>query len=233
MRRREGVNWWLSYSDVMSGMVIILVLCLAVVILNVNEKEQQLTQVQQHLQQSEQQVRDIIGVKAEIIQELSAAFRQSNMQIEIDKQTGAIRIPGSVLFDENSAQISPQGEAYLRTFIPKYFGVLLQPKFRNQISAILIEGHTDQQGTYMYNMQLSQARALSVLQYIYSDQFPDFPTRQLAEQYVTCEGWSFTHPIVANNGQVDQDKSRRVEFLFRLKDDEALEQIQKLVGGAS
>ncbi|MCL6547678.1 MAG: OmpA family protein [Alicyclobacillus sp.] len=229
MRRREGVNWWLSYSDVLSGMVIILVLCLAVVIMNVNEKEQQLYRAHQRLMQSERQIRDILGVKGEIIQELSDAFQKSHMTLEIDKFTGAIRIPGSILFDENSANISPQGKRYLRTFIPKYFGVLLQPKFRGAISAIIIEGHTDQQGTYMYNMQLSQARAFSVLQYIYSRQFPAFPTRSLSEQYVTCEGWSFSHPIYDSDGKVDQNQSRRVEFLFRLKDDEALNEIQKLV----
>lgn len=236
--KREQVNWWMSYADLMSAIVMILLLSLAVVIIDISLKERSLQQAQvaaqksqQEMLHSKQEVQQVIGLKSEIIKELSAAFQKSKMQIEIDKQTGAIRLPGSILFDSNSTQVSTAGQSYLQQFVPMYFDTLLQPKFKDQIAGIIIEGYTDNQGTYMYNMQLSQERAFSVLSYIYSKDFPVFPTKQLSQQYVTCDGWSYNDLLYNNHGQVDQNKSRRVEFMFQLKDDQALNEIQKLVNG--
>lgn len=229
--KREQVNWWMSYADLMSAIVMIFLLSLAVVILDISVKEQKVQEAQAVAEKSKQEVQQVIGLKTEIIKELSAAFQKSNMQIEIDKQTGAIRLPGSILFDSNSSTISPTGQKFLQQFVPKYFDTLLQPKFKNQIASIIIEGYTDNQGTYMYNMQLSQERAFSVLKYIYSDAFPNFPTKELSQKYVTCDGWSYNNLLYNNQGQVDTNRSRRVEFMFQLKDDQAFTEIEKLVTG--
>jgi chemotaxis protein MotB len=230
-RKREQVNWWMSYADLMSAMVMILALALAVVIFQVRLSDDNAKKAEAAAKQSEHEIQQVIGLKTEIIKQLTDTFRKSNMQIEIDQQTGAIRFPGSVLFDTDSANISAQGQQYLKRFVPLYFGVLLQPKFRDKIADIIIEGHTDNQGTYMYNMELSQARAFSVLQYIYSDKFPDFPYRTLSQKYVTCDGRSFSRPLYDKNGHVDAARSRRVEFLFRLKDEQAFQAIERLVNG--
>lgn len=227
--KREQVNWWMSYSDLMSAMVMVFALSLAVVIMDVVNQEQRVQRAQAAADASKKQVEQVIGLKTQIIKELTSAFKKSHMQIEIDKQTGAIRLPGSILFNSNSSTISTQGQQFLIQFVPTYFGILLQPQFRNQIASIIIEGFTDNQGSYMYNMQLSQARAFSVLQYIYSNQFPDFSTRKLSQQYVTCDGWSYNDLLYNNKGQVDSNRSRRVEFMFQLKDEQALSAIEKLV----
>jgi len=63
------------------------------------------------------------------------------MAIEIDQQAGAIRFPGSVLFSTNSSEIAPKGKEFLNAFIPKYLDILLQERFRSEISSIIIEGH--------------------------------------------------------------------------------------------
>ncbi len=50
-----------------------------------------------------------------------------------------------------------QEKNYLTEFIPQYIKVLLNPKNKEYISEIIIEGHTDDQGgSYMYNLELSK-----------------------------------------------------------------------------
>ncbi|WP_110113065.1 OmpA family protein [Bacillus sp. CGMCC 1.16541] len=218
-RKREEVNYWMSYADLMSAMLMIFALLLTLVILDYREL----------LEEKEKQIEEVVSVKTEIIKALTEAFEESNMSIEIDQQTGAIRFPGSVLFESNSADISPQGKLFLNQFIPQYLGILLQDRFKEEISSVIIEGHTDRNGTYMYNMALSQNRAYSVLSYIYSPEFPNFQQRELSKSYITANGRSFSQPLNDQNGQYDEDRSRRVEFLFRLKDDEAIKAIEKLV----
>ncbi|MBF0707708.1 MULTISPECIES: OmpA family protein [Bacillaceae] len=218
-RKREEVNYWMSYADLMSAMLMIFALLLTLVILDYREL----------LEAKEKQIEEVVSVKTEIIEALTDAFEESNLEIEIDQQTGAIRFPGSILYESNSADLSPKGEKFLRDFVPKYFGILLQDQFKDDISSIIIEGHTDKKGDYMYNMQLSQSRALSVLEYVYSDEMGDFKQRELAQSIVTGNGRSFSQPLNDSKGKYDPDRSRRVEFLFRLKDDEAIKEIEKLV----
>lgn len=218
-KKRTEVNYWMSYADLMSAMLMVFALLLTFVILDYREL----------LEKKEKEIQEVVTVKTEIIKALTEAFEKSNMAIEIDQQTGAIRFPGSILFESNSAEISDEGKAFLKQFFPKYLGILLQDRFKNEISSIIIEGHTDKQGTYMYNMSLSQRRAYAVLEYIYSDEFPNFKERELSKKYITANGRSFSSPLTNDKGEYDPDRSRRVEFLFRLKDDEAIKAIEKLV----
>ncbi len=218
-RKREEVNYWMSYADLMSAMLMVFALLLTVVILDYKEL----------LDKKEKEIKQVVSVKTEIIKALTEEFKESNMSIEIDQQTGAIRFPGSVLFSTDSSEIAPQGKEFLNAFIPKYLDILLQDRFKTEISSIIIEGHTDNKGTYIHNMKLSQDRAFSVLNYIYSDEIPAFPVKDLSLSYITANGRSFNQPLKNEKGEYDPDRSRRVEFLFRLKDDEAIKAIQELV----
>jgi len=218
-KKREEVNYWMSYADLMSAMLMVFALLLTLFILDYRELAEE----------KEEKIEEAVTVKSEIILALTEAFEQSNMSIEVDQQTGAIRFPGSVLFESDSSVISEQGENFLSQFIPQYIGILLQDRFKDDISSIIIEGHTDKNGTYMYNMALSQERAYSVLSKIYSDSFPDFPQKELSKSYVTANGRSFSQPLNNTQGEYDADLSRRVEFLFRLKDDETIKAIEELV----
>src|SRR5699024_10617298 len=114
-------------------------------------------------------------------------------------------------------------------FVPKYINVLLSEEFKDHISQVIIEGHTDLEGTYLYNLELSQDRAFSVKEEIFSDEFPPFDEKEVLRQMITSNGRSFMVPIYDENNNIDEVKSRRVEFKFRLKDEEVIENIQGLV----
>jgi chemotaxis protein MotB len=218
-RKRPEVNYWQSYADLMSAMLMVFALLLTVIILDFRELQED----------HEEKIQEVVGIKSEIIQALTEAFEESNVAIEIDQQTGAIRFPGSILFEYDSSELSNEGKDFLKNFVPKYLDILLQDRFKDEISSIIIEGHTDNAGTYLYNMRLSQTRAYSVLDFIYNNEMPEFSVRELSKNYVTANGRGSTQPLNDENGQYSADLSRRVEFLFRLKDDEAIRAINELV----
>lgn len=218
-RKRPEVNYWQSYADLMSAMLMVFALLLTVIILDFRELQED----------HEEKIQEVVGIKSEIIQALTEAFEESNVAIEIDQQTGAIRFPGSILFEYDSSKLSNEGKDFLKNFVPKYLDILLQDRFKDEISSIIIEGHTDNAGTYLYNMRLSQTRAYSVLDFIYNNEMPEFSARELSKNYVTANGRGSTQPLNDENGQYSADLSRRVEFLFRLKDDEAIRAINELV----
>ena len=105
--------------------------------------------------------------------------------------------------------------------------MLLSPRYRDNISEILIEGHTDTEGSYISNLQLSQRRALAVAEYCLSDNSKILTERQLEEMrsLISATGRSYSNPIYDDNGEIDMAASRRVEFLFRLSDEEMVREM--------
>jgi outer membrane protein OmpA-like peptidoglycan-associated protein len=229
----EKEGFWVSYTDLMSGLVIIFALVLLVAIFNMqnayNETKVAVEQKNEAIKKQQKMIEDVVGVKSKIIAELVKAFKDSNLDLQVDPQTGAIRFSGGVFFASNSTEISPQGRQYLEQFIPKYIGILLSDQFKNQIAQVIVEGHTDTKGGYLFNLNLSQGRALAVVSEIYSPTFPKFKNQEYLSKVITANGRSYSMPIYDSNYNIDADKSRRVEFKFRLKDDEVLDKIQKMV----
>ena len=203
------------------------------------EYEQQLDAYRDELQKKQGQLEQMVGVKAQIVQQLSSALRKSGIDVSVDEQTGAIALPSQMLFTTNSATLSDGGQKYLRRFLPVYLDVLLSDEFRSYVAEIIIEGHTDSKGTYLHNLQLSQERALSVANYVLGDSFMsdtlglNASAKKTLLGLVTASGRSFSAPVLDANGDEDQNASRRVEIKFRLKDDEtiaATEELLKLMG---
>ena len=203
------------------------------------EYEQQLDAYRYELQKKQGQLEQMVGVKAQIVQQLSLALRKSGIDVSVDEQTGAIALPSQMLFTTNSATLSDGGQKYLRRFLPVYLDVLLSDEFRSYVAEIIIEGHTDSNGTYLHNLQLSQERALSVANYVLGDSFMsdtlglNASAKKTLLGLVTASGRSFSAPVLDANGDEDQNASRRGEIKFRLKDDEtiaATEELLKLMG---
>ena len=215
----EGNHYWMSYSDLMSALLLIFALLLMINMFG-NQTE---------MEAKDQMIEEVLGVKTKLIEELNNAFNDSNLEMEIDPQTGAIRFSDGVFFDYGSSKVSVEGRENLEYFVPLYIKVLLSDEFHDHISQIIIEGHTDSDGPYLYNLELSQNRSFAVVESIFSKQFPKFIEKEELRLLITSNGRSFTVPMKDKNGKIDNDKSRRVEFQFRLKDEEVIKKIQDMV----
>jgi outer membrane protein OmpA-like peptidoglycan-associated protein len=72
---------------------------------------------------------------------------------------------------------------------------------------VTIEGHTDSSGASDWNLQLSQARADSLREYLVGDL--GYP-----ENLVRSIGYGETKPIASNDDRQGQAKNRRIEFIL-------------------
>ena len=172
---------------------------------------------------------DMIGVRSKIIQELSQALSAANVGASVDAATGDIILEGKVFFDSSKDTIRTEGQELLSRFVPVYLGVLMRPEYVDYVGEIVIEGHTDTAGSYLTNLRLSQNRALSVAEYCL--QLPSLSSRQVSrlQELLTAKGRSFSDPIYKADGSVDMDASRRVEFKFRLKDSEMIQEMDRIL----
>lgn len=175
------------------------------------------------------ELQDIVGIRTDIIGELQTTFNNSSMKV--DSQTGSITFSSDVLFRYNSAKLTTESKETLREIIPVYLDVLLQDAYRPYIAEIIIEGHTDTDGTYLSNMELSYNRANAVATFCQDTKngLSKEKIEQLRE-LLTVNGRSFSNPVYKENSQeIDMPASRRVEIKFRLREDEMIEKISNIL----
>ena len=173
----------------------------------------------------------IIGVRSAMVEALKAEFDDSGLELAVDEQTGAITFQSSILFSYSQSSLKDSGKEFLDEFLPRYVKILLGDEYRDYISEIIIEGHTDTSGGYLYNLDLSQKRAYSVASYCLADKSKILTEKELEDlrKVVTSSGRSYSSPVLDDKGEVDAEASRRVEILFRLKDEDMIREMMEIL----
>ena len=199
-----------------------------------NKAYLEIENARQELATTKSELQDIVGIRTDIIGALQDTFHNSSMKV--DAQTGSITFSSDVLFRYNSATLTADSKETLKEIIPMYLDVLLQDQFRGYIAEIIIEGHTDTDGGYQSNMELSYARANAVADFCLNKKngLSEDKIEQL-QQILTVNGKSWSNPVYKEDGDgnrtetVDMASSRRVEIKFRLKEDEMIEKISGIL----
>ena len=173
----------------------------------------------------------------EVTEKIAQELQKNNINVDVDKFSGRIKISDLELFELNSWELSPKGRAYMSKFVPVYFNTIMKdPDVRKNISQIIIEGHTDSQAfagaksaedKYFKNMDLSLKRASSVARYIV---YANYSGKEKYEnelfKLLSVEGKGPSEPVIVN-GKEDYAKSRRVELKLMFKDKSILDSIKK------
>ena len=178
----------------------------------------------------QRRIDDMVGVRSQIIQQLTQALNQNNLSAKVNETTGDIQLESKVFFDSNSYNIKDEGKDLLARFLPVYLSVLMRAEYRDYVGEIIIEGHTDTAGGYLTNLRLSQNRALSVAEYCLQLATLTSSQKTQLQDLLTAKGRSYSDPIYyPGTTQVDMDSSRRVEFKFRLKDAEMIQEMNQIL----
>lgn len=168
-------------------------------------------------------IRELTGMKIKVVAALKDAMGDS---IKIDPRSGAMRFSSNILFDQGGYELKEGAKEELKTLLYKYIHTLLvDKKIRANIDQITIEGHTNSDGSYLYNLQLSQKRALAVMEFLYS---LDFSDEALFRRYLSASGRAYADPVM-HDGEEDKDASRRIEIKFRLKNEKAIKELERFL----
>lgn len=195
------------------------------------EKDTEAAKAESNMAKREEQMKKLLEVRGRIVGELVEKFSEMNLNIDIDKKTGGIRFSEALYFDVNAQTLNESGKQYLDRFLPAYLSVLMSENNKEYVDQIIIEGHADSYGSYLYNLDLSQKRAYEVASYIFSKSLPALPDNlKVPETLFAVSGRSYGD-LVMDGERVDRQKTRRVEFRFRLKDEDIAEGLLKLLEG--
>lgn len=221
MRRRGGrryspaesgdteADFWMSYGDLFAGLLLIFALMLLAALFS--------------YQSGMEGVREILLVRQQIVEELQQEFQVEEGRIAEVTESGAVRFGDKVLFEQGSAVIRPEGMVQIEAFARQYMSVILDnPRFRSQIRRIIIEGHTNDDGEYFFNLRLSQDRAYAVMTAILNA--AEDRHRTLLVDRMTAVGRSFADLrfLDSEETEVDKEGSRRIEIRFDLDDESVM-----------
>lgn len=157
----------------------------------------------------------------------NAVFDTKNLSIRFEYP--------EILFKVGSAELNEHFKGILSDFFPRFLQILKDPKYKNDIEEIRIEGHTSsewegetsERKAYILNMELSQNRTRKVLEYLLSniqnDELFDWTRSRL-----TANGLSSSKLIYTSGQEEDKIRSRRVEFKIKTN---AEKQIIRIIKG--
>lgn len=129
-------------------------------------------------------------------EQLAAAL--AKLAAKEDERGLVITLSGSVLFASNESVLMPAAQNKL----DEVANALLTSKERK----IIIEGHTDSQGSASHNMDLAQKRAEAVRTYIIS--------RGYSSDLISAQGVGEGRPIADNSSAEGRANNRRVEIVI-------------------
>jgi len=229
----------LSLGDLMAAILLIFVLLLSATLLMLreeyNKKNQLAEETRLAAEETRRRAEEIQKIaqmynrlKVELFDDLFREFRSDleKWNAVLDRETLSVRFQEpDVLFGRGEAGIKPSFQAILDDFFPRYIRILAISKYKENIEEIRIEGHTssewinetDPTRSYFKNMELSQDRTRSVLEYVL--RLVRGEQREWSQRLITANGLSSSKLIQTANGEEDQDRSRRVEFRVRTNAD--------------
>ena len=199
--------------------------------IQLDEQQAQINTQQAQLDNQQAQIEQLVGMKTRIITSLSSALRSNSISATVDPTTGSIALESDVLFESGEYKLTDAGKRFVDDFLPVYLDVLFSQEYREYVSEIIIEGHTDSVGGYLTNLELSQQRALAVASYVLgtSCRAVSADVKNELRAVVTVNGRSYSDRIFNADGTENMDASRRVVFKFRLTDEQMIQQLRQIL----
>lgn len=151
-------------------------------------------------QQSQLAAAEAARKEAERRAEQAAADLARIASVKQESRGMVITLSGEVLFTSGKSELLPAAQAKLT----EVANALTQ---QNPDATIVVEGHTDAQGSQTFNLDLSTRRAQAVRDYLAS--------HGVAPDRIRAEGLGFSRPIADNKTAEGRANNRRVEIVVQ------------------
>ena len=176
------------------------------------ENKVRMADIDEELRTLDERLRNAMAERATLIQRLEAQARVKEQFEQVEKMfsphearvfreadTIILRLFG-LSFDSGASQIKPENFDLL-TKVEKAIDVF--PR-----SELIINGHTDSQGSDNQNQKISQERAESVQQYIIN-------VMRIPMYRLIASGYGETRPVSSNETEAGRARNRRIDVVIR------------------
>ena len=177
----------------------------------------------QSLQTKHIDIINSLEIKKHIISKLKKTFINDDLFNDND---GSLDFKDINLFEARSSMLNRGAKKYLADAFEKYILTLTEDKaIETYLESIIIEGYTDSSGSASHNLQLSQERAYSVLEYILTLSLMD---RDNLKSYLLAKGLGDAG-VIKINGIENKEASRRIKIRFKIKNSQIIRKIKRII----
>lgn len=215
----EENPYWVSFSDILSALLVIFILASVILILQLMERQRTFDEEVAVLQVAEQ-------VRRDILREARDKLEARGIVVELSENDSVLRIPNdSVGFDTGAFELRSQDTRNALEIGQVLSEVITQGDRLRYLDTVFVEGHTDSRPFPGFmgkgNWGLSTFRAISLWQY-WSDQLePDQRLDTLKNidenPLFSVSGYADTRPAVEGDEEEDHDRNRRIDVRFTIR----------------
>lgn len=149
--REEGEKpFWISFSDMMSALMVLFLVAATVALLAVTRD---LSEVEKEKIEREQEIEAFMARMREALREFPG----------VSVRQRAIDFGDRARFASDSHQLTREQTNLLRAVVPRVLEVAREPLGQRRFKRVIVEGFTDQRGSYLLNLNLSLQRSERVL----------------------------------------------------------------------
>jgi len=193
--------FWISYADLMTAMMILFLVVMVASLSSVTQR------IQEAEHGEKQRGRDI----SRLCEHLQLHAKSLNKTIVVDCRDNRINFGEAGRFGHNLYFLNEQGQKALQDVVPLILEAADSEEGRKWFKQVVIEGFTDTDGSYLYNLHLSLLRSEWVMCSLLDSRSPvqqglsDERQQQIRTMFL-AGGVSF------NNAKESKEASRRVEL---------------------
>jgi flagellar motor protein MotB len=223
----EENPYWMSFSDILSGLLILFVLAAVVLMVELMEAKEELENKQEAFTVELEMLHMAEGVRKTILHEAADLLRQRGIQVTVSENETVLSIPNDILGFESAAfNINPQFEKTALE-IGEVLAVVINKDNREQyLDTIFIEGHTDSKNFYGMlgkgNWGLSTFRAISLWE-LWSKMLPSHLDlagiiNKDGNPLFSVSGYAATRRMVIEEiTEEDYGANRRIDIRFTIR----------------
>ncbi|MEL0638497.1 chemotaxis protein MotB [Marinomonas sp. TI.3.20] len=223
----EENPYWMSFSDILSGLLILFVLASVVLMVELMEAKQELENKQEAFTEELEMLHKAEGVRKTILHEAAELLQQRGIQVTVSENETVLSIPNDILgFDSAAFNIGPQFQSTALEIGEVLSQVINQDNREQYLDTIFIEGHTDSKNFNGMmgkgNWGLSTFRAISLWE-LWRDSLPDAlkldgVTNRDGNPLFSVSGYAATRRAVETE-ITDQDyrSNRRIDIRFTIR----------------
>lgn len=217
----DGNPYWISFSDIMAGILVIFILAVVFLILQLSERQDQVNRAIREIQSINQ-------LRETMLEEIKRELENRGIRVLISEDKTVLRIPEDLLAFETLEYEIPGDKKETVAEIGEVIlaAVTTGERFQH-IDTIFIEGHTDSRRAARFmgglgNWGLSTARAISVWKY-WSEELEfgaDFRAlrNQRHEPMFSVSGYGDTRRIEPDDDTPEKQRAnRRIDIRFSMR----------------
>jgi flagellar motor protein MotB len=231
-RGDEENPYWISFSDLMSGLLVVFILAVVTLIIELTEKNQEIQQGIDELKLAQE-------ARSQILLEVREELAAQNIVVEIADNETVLRIPEETLSFKSAKASLPTGSTVseaVRGIGTAVHTAIMKNQRYQYLDTVFIEGHSDSQGIGYHgrgNWGLSTDRAISLWKYWRTEVNvePKLPSIEntFGQKLFSVSGYGSTRLLVENDDTDEKRRlNRRIDIRFTVKKPEIsdLESIQ-------